>query len=39
MIVQNKGHEAGRVLSVGYDGDLVCDPTVCIRILRGRIIV
>jgi hypothetical protein len=34
--VQYERNETGRVLSIGYDGDLVCDLAVCIRILRGR---
>jgi len=28
----------GRVEGIGYDGYLVCDPTVCIRTLRYRLI-
>ena len=36
VVVQDVGNETGCVLGVGYDGDLVCDSAVRIRILRGR---
>ncbi len=35
MEVQDEGDELGGVFGVGYNGDLVLDPAVCIRILRG----